>query len=138
MIFVDASAIVALLCREASAERIAGLLDKGEHLCTSPIAMLEAVLAIVHRKDYPPRLARDEVSAFAIRAKIAVVAIDADLFRQAVVAFDQYGKGRHSKAKLNMGDCFAYAASKAQNASILFVGDDFNHTDLRDALADNT
>jgi ribonuclease VapC len=50
----------------------------------------------------------------------------------AVRAFIRYGKGRHP-ARLNYGDCMAYATAKAAEAPLLFVGDDFAKTDLEPA-----
>jgi ribonuclease VapC len=40
-----------------------------------------------------------------------------------------YGKGNHD-ARLNMGDCFAYACAKANGAKLLYKGGDFALTDL--------
>ena len=48
---------------------------------------------------------------------------------RAVDAFSRYGRGRH-KASLNFGDCLAYATAAAAGDSLLYVGDDFRHTDL--------
>jgi ribonuclease VapC len=48
-------------------------------------------------------------------------------------AFRRFGKGHH-RAKLNYGDCFAYALAKSLDLPILFKGDDFGHTDIRRAL----
>ena len=45
------------------------------------------------------------------------------------LAYEKFGKGRHPAA-LNMGDCFAYACAKANNAKLLFKGDDFSQTDI--------
>ena len=50
----------------------------------------------------------------------------------ALDAYARFGKGRHP-AKLNMGDCFAYACARANHASLLFAGDDFSHTDILSA-----
>lgn len=47
----------------------------------------------------------------------------------ATAAYDRYGKGRHP-ARLNMGDCFAYACAKTHDARLLYKGDDFSKTDL--------
>ena len=41
-----------------------------------------------------------------------------------------FGRGNHP-AKLNFGDCFAYALSKATGEPLLFKGDDFEQTDVR-------
>ena len=57
--------------------------------------------------------------------------------KQAYIARDarnEYGRGSGSPAKLNMGDCFAYALAKALDEPLLFKGDDFVHTDIRSAL----
>ena len=46
-------------------------------------------------------------------------------------AFDRYGKGVHSKARLNISDCAAYALAKTMNAPLLFKGNDFPETDVQ-------
>ncbi|WP_436702040.1 type II toxin-antitoxin system VapC family toxin [Nocardioides sp. BYT-33-1] len=50
------------------------------------------------------------------------------------IAFRRYGKGSGSPAKLNFGDCFAYALSAATGEPLLFKGDDFTHTDILRAV----
>ena len=70
----------------------------------------------------------DYLQAFEVR----IVAIGEAEARLALDAHQSFGKGRH-KVKLNMGDCFAYACTRALSAEILFKGEDFIHTDLQDA-----
>jgi len=41
----------------------------------------------------------------------------------------EFGRGRH-KASLNFGDCLAYATASVAEDVLLFVGDDFAHTDI--------
>jgi len=48
-------------------------------------------------------------------------------------AFHDFGKGRHA-ARLNFGDCFAYALAKITGEPLLFKGEDFKKTDLVSAL----
>ena len=53
--------------------------------------------------------------------------------RQARIAREAYrdfGKGSGHPAKLNFGDCFAYALAKTTGEPLLFKGDDFIHTDV--------
>lgn len=50
-------------------------------------------------------------------------------------AYRDFGKGSGHPAKLNFGDCFAYALAKDLNEPLLFVGQDFVHTDIRRVLA---
>lgn len=45
-------------------------------------------------------------------------------------AFERYGKGMGNAAKLNFGDCFAYALAKTTEEALLFKGEDFSETDL--------
>jgi ribonuclease VapC len=48
-------------------------------------------------------------------------------------AYKTFGKGKHP-AKLNLGDCFAYALAKARSEPLLFKGKDFRKTDLDAAV----
>lgn len=53
--------------------------------------------------------------------------------KAAASAYDRYGKGVHSKARLNLADCAAYALAKTRDAPLLFKGRDFAATDIRSA-----
>jgi ribonuclease VapC len=53
--------------------------------------------------------------------------------RAALDAWRRFGNGRHP-AGLNLGGCFAYAVAARRGDSLVFVGDDFAHTDVRPAL----
>ncbi len=44
-------------------------------------------------------------------------------------AYRSFGKGSHP-ARLNMGDCFAYALAKSRSEPLLFKGGDFALTDV--------
>jgi ribonuclease VapC len=134
MIYVDASAVVAALLAEPMAERVIDRLRRERHPITSPIAVYEAALAIARVRAVEPERARGLVDRFLGRFDVAIVPIDGAQADLALSAHARFGKGRHA-ARLNLGDCFAYAAAKSRNAAILFVGDDFTLTDLPDALA---
>ena len=43
-------------------------------------------------------------------------------------------KGRIHPAKLNFGDCMAYAVAKVHDVPLLYKGTDFSQTDIRPAL----
>ena len=49
-------------------------------------------------------------------------------------AFDRFGKGIGHPAKLNFGDCMAYAVAKVHDVPLLYKGTDFAQTDIRPAL----
>jgi ribonuclease VapC len=133
MIFIDASAMVALALDEPDAARIAAVIDSGDPMCTSAIAIYEAAMAITRVLGVPFKTSYNEVMLMIRRGAMNIVMLSDVTAYNALVAHHRYGKGRHP-AKLNMGDCFAYAAARARNAKILFVGDDFTHTDLESAV----
>ena len=54
--------------------------------------------------------------------------------RAARIAFRRYGRGSGSPAKLNFGDCFAYALSATSGEPLLFKGRNFTHTDVLRAI----
>lgn len=66
---------------------------------------------------------------------ITLVPVDEAQGRAAIRARMAYGKGTGHRARLNFGDTFTYALAKVRGAPLLFVGDDFAHTDLAPALA---
>ena len=50
-------------------------------------------------------------------------------------AYRDFGKGSGHSARLNFGDCFAYALAKTTSEPLLFIGADFRHTDIMPAIA---
>ena len=53
-----------------------------------------------------------------------------------ILIFQRFGRGSGHPAKLNFGDCLAYAAATVLDEPLLFKGEDFTHTDVRDARAE--
>jgi len=128
--FVDASAIVAILTREADADALADVLEGAATPITSPIAIFEATLAICRKRHASVEEARAALGAFVDLARIRCVEITPDDAATALAAFSRYGKGRGHPAQLNLGDCFAYAVARNQGAPLLFTGEDFSKTDI--------
>jgi len=133
--FVDASAIVAILTREPEADSLADLLEAAPSPITSPIAIFEAALGICRKRHASVEEAEDDVREFLELARIQLIPITAKEADTALAAFSRYGKGRGHPAQLNLGDCFAYAVAKNYRTSLLFKGEDFNKTDIRSAAA---
>jgi ribonuclease VapC len=69
------------------------------------------------------------------RAEIVIEPVTLEQAHLARQAFLDFGKGRHP-AKLNFGDCFAYALAKATGEPLLFKGQDFSKTDVTPAISD--
>lgn len=133
MIAVDASAIVAILCSEPEQQRLVAALDRGETAITSPIAVYEAALAVSRRTSWKIAEAEHAVHDFLKLANVQIAPLDAMSAHAALEAFARYGKGGGHPAKLNLGDCFAYAQARISKASLLYVGDDFSQTDIATA-----
>jgi ribonuclease VapC len=133
MIYVDASAIVALALNEPEAKRLGRVFDAGDQMCTQAIAIYEAAMAIGRELELPFDESHAEVMAIISRGCIGLIDVTDITAFNVLRAQSQFGKGRHP-AKLNTGGCFGYAIAKSHDARILFVGDDFTQTDLVSAL----
>lgn len=129
--FVDASAIVAILTREDDADALADRLGAARQPITSAIAVFEAVLGICRKRHASVEEAETDVREFLTMAKVDVVGISTQEALTALKAFDRYGKGRGHPAQLNMGDCFAYACATTHRAPMLCKGGDFAQTDVQ-------
>jgi ribonuclease VapC len=127
--FVDASAMVAILVEESDAAALTKRLEQAVERYTSPIALYEAVVGVARVCNVPIRAAETILDRFLERATVRVVPITAETGRGAISAFERYGRGRHPAA-LNMGDCFAYACASELDIPLLFKGDDFPLTDI--------
>ena len=131
--FVDASAIVAILTREPDADALADVLGSARSPITSPIAIFEAVLGICRKRHASVEEAEADVREFLGVAAIRAVSITEREAETALAAFSRYGKRRDHPAQLNLGDCFAYAVAKNHRTALLFKGDDFSKTDIAPA-----
>lgn len=121
---IDTSAAVALLRAEPESERFLAALESTAIARMSAASVLE--LSIVTTAS-GPGVVDEFLAAFAVQ----VLPIDLEQLRWARHAHEQYGRGSGSPARLNFGDCFAYAAAKATDETLLFKGADFGHTDVR-------
>ncbi len=128
--FVDASAIIGIVLREPDADVLMAKLARATAPLTSALAVWEAVVGLMQRKQGIRRQdAQAQVQRLLDVAQVRIVAIGEAERDAALDAFERFGKGRHA-ARLNLGDCFAYACARTHGAPILFKGDDFNRTDL--------
>ncbi|MFC3075632.1 type II toxin-antitoxin system VapC family toxin [Shinella pollutisoli] len=130
--FVDASAIVAMMTNESDAVSLSARLMAARSRTTSPMALWEAAVAYARISRLDPNAALQEVQAYIHSLGITIMAMEGDLAAAAVDAYQRFGKGRHP-AGLNFGDCFAYAAAKRLGVPLLYKGDDFVLTDIEPA-----
>ena len=98
----------------------------------SAIAVFEATLGLCRKTHVSVAEAEADIAEFMTQARITLVPVAAPEASLALRAFDRYGKGRGHPAQLDMGDCFAYAVASNHGTSLLYKGNDFNQTDLKD------
>jgi ribonuclease VapC len=125
VIAVDTSAIVAIFRSEPNADVLLHkLADAGEGaMSAGNILELQLVL---HDRDIADWT---EIEDFLENHNVSVRSFDERQLRIARDAAVRYGKGRH-KARLNFGDCFAYALAMAEGIPLLCTGSDFAETDV--------
>jgi ribonuclease VapC len=127
--FIDASALTAILTNEDDARELAARLQRARRRMTSPLAVWGSAIAVGRVLGLGMGDAAEAVDAYLALAEIEVVAVPPAAAPVALDAFDRYGKGRHPAA-LNFGDCFAYACARHYRQPLLFKGGDFPMTDI--------
>lgn len=130
--FVDASALCAIIGKESDAALYMTALERSKRSIISPTAVWETVVAASRLLDRSPDDAETVVDAILRSFKIDIVPIPPEAAALAVDAFARFGRGRH-RAALNFGDCFAYACARHYRMPLLYKGDDFAATDIEAA-----
>jgi len=139
--FLDASAIAAVLLREEDAGSMLKAMEAARgKLRFSPVVRVEAVLALVRgrvqARGKGPATAEDFDQATSLVDELLTeleaheVHITTGMGREAIKALSIYGKMVGHPAQLNMGDALAYACAKAYRIPLLYKGNDFKKTDI--------
>lgn len=130
MIAVDASAIVAILLEEPEEDAFLAALSR-QPAQMSPVGYWEAHTRIYGAKGEEGVRRLDWLMS---NFNIHIAPAGDETARLATQAQTAYGKG--TPARLNLGDCFAYALAKENNLPLLYKGHDFSRTDVRSAVSD--
>lgn len=130
MIVVDTSALVAILMGEPEAEIFSDLIADDDAPHASSFTLFEARTVLSFRGGTAKR---DQLEDWLRMARMIAVAFDEVQSALASEAYFRFGKGNHP-ARLNLGDCAAYALARSLDAALLFKGEDFARTDVRRAL----
>ena len=128
MIVVDASALVAVGDGEPEADAFLGIL-LGAPARMSSINYVETGRVLIGRRRLIDQADLDEWLTWLG----VLVERNENLGPLAMEAYLTFGRGYHP-ARLNLGDCFAYALAKHLDAPLLYKGNDFPLTDVRSAL----
>jgi len=129
---LDTSALIAILRYEPEASAFAKAVEQAEESAISAVSYVEAAALIDGSKDPIASRLFDELLQ---EAQITIEPVTEAQARIARQAYRDFGKGSKHPAKLNFGDCFAYALAKAKGEVLLFKGRDFAHTDVKRARA---
>jgi ribonuclease VapC len=128
---IDTSALIAILRDEADAIVYARAIESATSRRVCAVNFVEAAVVIDGSRD--PVASRRFDELFAV-AQLIVEPVTRDQANIARAAYRDFGKGSGHPARLNFGDCFAYALAKVSSEPLLYKGDEFAHTDLRSAL----
>jgi ribonuclease VapC len=129
-VILDTSAIAAVLFAEEEEDRFLDAMVGAPKLRISAATLVEATMVIEGRGG--PEMA-DVIDALLLRVGAEVCPVTAETARIARDGWRRFGKGRHG-ARLNLGDCFAYALARERGEPLLFKGDDFAQTDVKAAI----
>jgi len=124
---IDTSALVAILRDEPEAELCARAIESAAERRLSAVNFVETAMVIDGSRDPIASRRFDDLLTV---AHVRIEPVTENQARLARDAYRDFGKGSAHPAKLNLGDCFAYALAKATGESLLFIGADFAHTDI--------
>ena len=129
-VLVDASALVAIMTQEDDAARLETVLERHNSRLYCATGAWETIRAVARIHNVDVSKASETIDTLFRNLDFRLVPIGEAEGRLAIDAHRRYGKGTGHPAALNMGDCFAYACAKTNEAMLLYKGDDFVHTDL--------
>ncbi len=138
--FLDASAVVAILKLEPEMDALLRRLDKSPtQPMFSPLSRFEAITSLAranagrHRASSAEQIELATAAVDRLLADLGAVCLELTLpiGTAALVAAQTLGRCVGHPAGLNLGDCFAYASAKAAGVGLLYKGEDFALTDMR-------
>jgi ribonuclease VapC len=126
---VDTSALIAILRDEPEARAFAIAIADADYRRISAANYLEAAIVIDGSHD---PIASRRFDDLLREAAIAIEPVTAEQARVARDAYRDFGRGSGHAARLNFGDCFAFALARTTGEPLLFKGDDFLHAGFAD------
>lgn len=128
---VDTSAVVAIAFRESDALQYAQALTNAPSVRMGAPTYVEAAVVIARQRGMEAIADLDELLQ---KAGVGIVAFHHAHALAARRAYERYGRGSGHPARLNYGDCLAYAVAEVEDEPLLYKGNDFSHTNVRSAL----
>ena len=125
---VDASAILAIVLKEDDAAQFRSILGRVRGSVIGAVNYWEVLVRAQVMRGAAGIAAVESVMS---ELNIEIATVGAETARDAAFVFGRFG--RNTPAKLNLGDCFAYALAAKEGHGLLFKGDDFTKTDIKNA-----
>ena len=126
MIVLDSSVLVGLVRPEPGLETLIDLLTVEECAIGAPTLVETRIWCARNLPSGKSRWLEDFIEA----PGTAVLPFSRDMAEAASQAFARFGRGSGHPARLNFGDCMAYATAAVLRAPLLFKGEDFARTDV--------
>jgi ribonuclease VapC len=127
---IDTSVVIAILRDEPEAPSFARTIGMAGEALMSAANFLEAAVVIDGSREPVASRRLDDLLR---EGRIGIEPVTEAQARIAREAYRDFGKGSGHAAKLNFGDCFAYALAKDKHLPLLFKGEDFGQTDIERA-----
>jgi ribonuclease VapC len=126
VIALDSSILVGVIRGERDAQRLLPLLDSDECAIGAPTLVEARLWCSVNLTTH----SSDWLEHFIDRGPGTIVPFGREMADAASGAFAKFGKASGHPARLNFGDCMAYAVAAVMRAPLLFKGGDFGLTDV--------
>src|SRR5262245_53199597 len=118
---IDTSALIAIFRDEPDAALYATAIEDATSRRISAANFLEAAIVIDGSRD---AIASRRFDELCMEARLVIEPVTEAQARTAREAYRDFGRGSRHPAKLNFGDCFAYALAKITGELLLFKGED--------------
>lgn len=126
MIVLDSSVLVGIIKGEADAEVLLELLAMEECTIGAPTLVEARAWCSINLARRSSRW----LELFVDSRPGVVLPFSREMADMATRAFDRFGRRSGHSARLNFGDCMAYAVAAVMRAPLLFKGGDFGLTDV--------
>ena len=126
MIVLDSSVLVGIIKGEADAEQLLDVLANEECAIGAPTLAETRAWCSINLAAHSSSWLDD----FFDSGRNPIIPFSRQMADEASRAFDRFAGARGHPARLNFGDCLAYAVSAVMRAPLLFKGGDFGLTDV--------
>jgi len=133
MIVLDSSVLVAIIKGEEGSEQLLDLLIAEDCAIGAPTLVETRAWCAMNLTGHTSRWLEDFVAV----QSISVMPFGRTMADVALKAFVTFGRASGHPARLNFGDCMAYAVATELRAPLLFKGHDFGRTDVMAHPASN-